>query len=88
MERIKRTHSLEQKHLEAINSEVKKNKNFIKNRNKRGSKENYLYFKLEKTFEQKEKMHLDNSKTKKIRKKILKKRKKKKRNIWLKKGRN
>ena len=85
MERIKRTHSLEQKHLEAINSEVKKNKNFIKNRNKRGSKENYLYFKLEKTFERKEKMHLDNSKTKKNSKEDIKKKEKEKKEYMVKK---
>ena len=62
-ERIKRTHSLEQKRLEAINLEAEKNKKYLNSKNKRGTTKDYLYFKLEnKSFEKKEKDSSDNSK--------------------------
>ena len=64
--KIKRTHSLELKRLEKINSEAKKNQKYINKNNERGDANNYLYFKLEKSFVEKEKEYINNSKTKKI----------------------
>ena len=61
-EKIKRTQDLEQK-----NSELIKDKNyFTKNNNNEINIKNYLYFKLEKSFEEKEKEYINNSKKKKI----------------------
>ena len=61
-EKIKRTQTLEQK-----NSELIKDKNyFTKNNNNEINIKNYLYFKLEKSFEEKEKEYINNSKKKKI----------------------
>ena len=61
-EKIKRTQTLEQK-----NSELIKDKNyFTKNNNNEINIKNYLYFKLEKSFDEKEKEYINNSKKKKI----------------------
>ena len=60
LEKIKQTHSLEKKHFQKINIEAEKNKKYIKSNKKRGSTGNYLYFKLEKSFEEKEKEFLSN----------------------------
>ena len=61
-EKIKRTQTLEQK-----NSELIKDKNyFTKNNNNEINIKNYLYFKLEKSFEEKENEYINNSKKKKI----------------------
>ena len=61
-EKIKRTQDLEQK-----NSELIKDKNyFTKNNNNEINIKNYLYFKLEKSFDEKEKEYINNSKKKKI----------------------
>jgi len=85
-EKIKKAHSLEKKYLEETNLEANKNRKYINSSNKRGKTENYLYFKLEKSFEEKEKEYLniskinkkkleDNNNKDKIRKEYLNKKK-------------
>ena len=61
-EKIKKTHSLEKKYLEETNLEASKNRKYINCSNKRGNTEDYLYYKLEKSFEEKEKEYLNISK--------------------------
>jgi len=64
IEKIKRRHSLEQKHLEKMNLEEEKYKKYMNSNNERGTAKNYLYFKIEKDFEEKEKKLIHNSKSK------------------------
>ena len=60
IEKIKRRHSLEQKHLEKMNLEEEKYKKYMNSNNERGTAKNYLYFKIEKDFEEKEKKLINN----------------------------
>ena len=64
IEKIKRRHSLEQKHLEKMNLEEEKYKKYMNSNNERGTAKNYLYFKIERDFEEKEKKLIHNSKSK------------------------
>ena len=64
IEKIKRRHSLEQKHLEKMNLEEEKYKKYMNSNNERGTAKNYLYFKIERDFEEKEKKLIHYSKSK------------------------
>lgn len=61
---IKSQHSLEQKRLETINLEAKKNVKYINSHNERGSSKNYLYHQIEESFKEKgkEKEYIKNNK--------------------------
>ena len=64
IEKIKRRHSLEKMHIEKMNLEEEKYKKYINSNNERGSAKNYLYFKVEKNFKEKEKKIMNDSKNK------------------------
>ena len=64
IEKIKRRHSLEKMHIEKMNLEEEKYKKYINSNNERGSAKNYLYFKIEKSFNEKQKKIMNDSKNK------------------------
>ena len=62
-EKIEKNKTLEKRQSDEVNSEVLKNKRYINSYNERENKD-YLYYKLEKTFEEREKKYINNSKKK------------------------
>ena len=77
-EKIEKNKTLEKRQSDEVNSEVLKNKRYINSYNERENKD-YLYYKLEKTFEEREKKYINNSKKNKklILKNILRQKDKK-----------
>ena len=76
--KIEKNKTLEKRQSDEVNSEVLKNKRYINSYNERENKD-YLYYKLEKTFEEREKKYINNSKKNKklILKNILRQKDKK-----------